>query len=176
MTRWTRKICTMSALAALLIVLGGCAGREPDIVTVESGVPCYAHETVTYHIHAHLDIYVHGDHVGIPAGIGIRDECIFALHTHDATGMIHVESAQKQTFLLGQFFALAGWANGGGDVAGQAVGPSDEIRAWVDGMPVVPATPDNIAARPIDPHDEIVIEIGPPWVDPPITYAFPPGE
>lgn len=176
MTRRTRKVCALFAVAAVVFVLGGCAGREPYIVTVQSGVPCYAHETVTYHIHAHLDVYVHGDHVGIPADIGIRDDCIFALHTHDATGVIHVESAQKQTFLLGQFFSLARWANGAGYVAGQELGPSDGIRAWVNGMPVVPATPDNIAALPIEPHDEIVIEIGPPWVDPPKSYPFPQGE
>jgi hypothetical protein len=45
----------------------------------------------------------------IPPQIGIiPDKCIYWLHTHDGTGIIHIESPIKRDFTLGQFFDI--WA------------------------------------------------------------------
>lgn len=61
------------------------------------------------HIHQHLDLYVDGRKVPVPAGIGIHPAVEFApLHTHDASGVIHVESPTVRTYTLGQFFAVWG--------------------------------------------------------------------
>lgn len=62
------------------------------------------------HVHARLSVQVHGNPVAIPANIGIdpsKDSMQMAgLHTHDATGTIHVEGMTGAT--LGQFFAVWG--------------------------------------------------------------------
>ena len=49
------------------------------------------------HIHQHMDIYVNGKRVTVPTGIGIYDgQFLTELHTHDATGLLHVESPKKR--------------------------------------------------------------------------------
>ena len=57
-------------------------------------LPALAHEGFVLHIHEHLDVYVAGRRVTVPAGIGIdvAGSFISPMHTHDETGVIHVES------------------------------------------------------------------------------------
>jgi hypothetical protein len=87
------------------------------------------HEFFAYHVHAHLDIFVRGRPVRVPAGIGIdisdpgvqrarlpdgsmafggirecAKRCISPLHTHDDTGILHTESQINHPNRLGQFF------------------------------------------------------------------------
>ena len=69
---------------------------------------CIEHATVAMHIHADLAIYVDGQKVPIPANTGISPECMKALHTHDDTGTIHIESPTLTEFTLGDFFAVWG--------------------------------------------------------------------
>src|SRR5258706_12099573 len=41
-------------------------------------------EALAFHIHAHLDVYVNGSHVPVPAQVGINDNTfITEMHTHD---------------------------------------------------------------------------------------------
>ena len=87
-------------------------------------------EQLRYHVHAHLDVFVNGKPVPVPAGIGINiadpgvhrgpdptgsgnsyggiqlceKPCISPLHTHDATGVLHTESATVTPNRLGQLF------------------------------------------------------------------------
>lgn len=42
----------------------------------------------------------------IPANIGINALCMNAIHTHDASGTLHIESPVKKDFTLGDFFAV----------------------------------------------------------------------
>jgi hypothetical protein len=69
------------------------------------GVNCLQNED--YHIHAHLAIIANGSMLAIPKNIGLSG-CAYELHTHDATGIIHIETAQEKVFTLGQFFAVWG--------------------------------------------------------------------
>jgi len=91
------------------------------------------------HIHPHLDVSVDGTPVTVPAQIGIdpslwKDHSLdqystpglAALHTHDASGTIHVESTAYRNYTLGQFLSI--W--GGLDTNGKTV------KATVDGKPV----------------------------------------
>ena len=86
-------------------------------------------EELQYHVHAHLDVYIDGARVTVPAGLGIditnpgvhtftsggqtsyggivppcSQPCISPLHTHDTTGIIHTESATRKDNTLGQLF------------------------------------------------------------------------
>jgi len=66
----------------------------------------------TYHVHAHLSLFLNGDqlivpdHVGIPSPGGM--ECAYSIHTHDASGEIHIESPTPGTFTLGNLFHIWG--------------------------------------------------------------------
>jgi hypothetical protein len=49
---------------------------------------------------------VNGRRQEIPANTGVTLGCMSALHTHDSTGKIHVESPERRDFTLGDFFAV----------------------------------------------------------------------
>ncbi len=67
----------------------------------------------TFHVHSHLSIFLNGDqlivpdHVGIPTPPG-GTECTYAVHTHDGSGVIHIEAPAAGSFTLGNFFHIWG--------------------------------------------------------------------
>ena len=82
------------------------------------------------HIHSHLNVTADGTPVIVPKNIGIdaalyRDHSLdrygmqgmAPLHTHDASGTIHVESNANRNYTLGEFVNI--W--GGLDLNGKAV-------------------------------------------------------
>lgn len=71
-------------------------------------ISCDAQEQLNYHIHAHLSLYIDGQAVAIPQNIGIASDgsCIYWLHSHDSTGIIHVESPTTRTYTLGNFLTI----------------------------------------------------------------------
>jgi hypothetical protein len=72
-------------------------------------IPCGGTEMLTVHYHANLQIYVDGRAQPIPAGIGIiPNTCFYYLHTHQATGMMHIESPNNRPYTLGEFFDIWG--------------------------------------------------------------------
>ncbi len=73
---------------------------------VVNNIACQANEQVAYHVHAHLSLYINGQQVQIPQGVGIASDqsCYYWLHTHDTTGVIHIEAPSQQVFTLGTFF------------------------------------------------------------------------
>jgi hypothetical protein len=126
-------------------------------------------EGTVVHIHQHLDVYVDGKHVTVPALIGIGPGGSFfsPLHTHDPTGIMHVESPTQSEFTLGQFFAVWGVplsANGIGNRKGH-------VRVWVNGKPLS-ADPTRVV---LTPHQEIVVALGTAPKKVPATYSFPQG-
>jgi hypothetical protein len=72
------------------------------------GIQCNPMEHVAFHIHAHLDIIINGKSFTVPSQIGIKfdERCLYWLHTHDETGIIHVEAPEKRDFTVGQFFDI----------------------------------------------------------------------
>lgn len=72
-----------------------------------SGITCDKTEHLIYHNHTKLVIQNQNQTVTIPPSIGIiPNECIFWLHTHDDSGIIHVESPSETSFSLGQFLQV----------------------------------------------------------------------
>lgn len=64
-----------------------------------------AHTNANLHIHPELEIIVDGVQENISANLGIVRSCMAEIHTHDASGVIHVESVSSgKTFTLSQFF------------------------------------------------------------------------
>lgn len=72
----------------------------------ELALTCTTDMATQFHIHPHLEIIILGQKQEIPADIGITNSCMNALHTHDNTGEIHVESPEKRDFTLADFFAV----------------------------------------------------------------------
>ncbi len=76
--------------------------------TIATDVPCLIpNMPLNQHIHPHLAITIDGAAKIIPANIGLAS-CERALHTHDDTGIIHVEAQDKREYTLGDFFSVWG--------------------------------------------------------------------
>jgi hypothetical protein len=105
------------------------APADPLRLTFAAGLQPERKETLIHHVHSHLDVFVNGAPVIVPAGIGINIHdpavkrfkapdgstayggiqlcdrpCISPLHTHDDSGILHTESASAVPNRLGQFF------------------------------------------------------------------------
>jgi hypothetical protein len=133
-------------------------------------------EADAYHIHQHLDLYVNGRHLTVPAliGINLKQRYLDPLHTHDPSGIIHIESPTTTDYTLGQFFAVWGLRLNRTCVGGLRVGGDKTLCAWVNGTRVH-GDPARIVLKA---HQEIVLAYGtaqqmPPKV--PSSYPFPAG-
>ena len=138
------------------------------------GITCLTAEQTVLHIHSHLALFVNGRQLQIPAFIGIEpvlpQGCLYWLHTHDATGIIHIESPQLNApgggpFTLGMFFDIWGQPLTSTDVAGKR----GQVTAFVNGLQWH-GDPRQI---PLGAHQQITLEVG--KVVPPPNYTFPPG-
>jgi hypothetical protein len=128
------------------------------------------HQGLVMHIHAHLDIFVNGKHVELPALVGINAAAgyLTELHTHDATGVIHIEAQQARNFTFGQF--IAEW---GVFLNSRCLGAyCDNLKWYVDGK----RQTGNPADLEFKAHQEIVITVGKPPKKIPSSYKFPAGE
>jgi hypothetical protein len=177
-----------SAVLALVLLAAGCdsAGPSFDSSTTlapaaarsADGIKCESSEQLLFHIHAHLAIFVDGEPKLLAAGIGIGPPLQFAggfvvggscfswLHTHDQTGVIHIESPVQRTFTLGNFFDV--W---GQPLSATAVGPAQgAVTAYANGQP----WSGDPAAMPLDAHAVLQLDVGAPSPSPQ-PYTFPPG-
>jgi hypothetical protein len=143
-----------------------------------SGLPSLGAEGTRLHIHQHVDIYVKGRRVTVPAGIGIGIQGLqlffSPIHTHDATGVVHVESPVVKTFSLGQFFAVWGVRFTPNCLGGYCATAADKLRVYSDGK-LVTGDP---RALPLQSHEEIVVAYGTKAELPkpiPSSYRFPAG-
>jgi len=138
------------------------------------GLPALGREGTALHIHAHLDVFVHGRRVAVPAGIGIGPDFISPLHTHDASGVVHVESPEVRTFTLGEVFGVWGVRLTRGCLGGYCASGADRLRVYIGGREL---TGDPRLLH-LAPHAEIVVVFGTPRQVPrplPSRYAFPSG-
>src|SRR5207244_1694309 len=98
------------------------------------GLPSLApQESLAFHIHQHLDIFVHGKQETVPALVGITAAGEFAvLHTHDTSGVMHVESPVQRTFTLGDFFNVWGLYFTQSCVGTYCAGSGSVLRVYVN--------------------------------------------
>lgn len=141
------------------------------------GISCGGMEYATLHIHPHLALFINGKQVQVPQGIGFGlasaenpQGCLYWIHTHDASGIIHIEAPQIEApaggpFTLGMLFDIWGQPLTDNGVAG-AKGP---VTAYVNGAPYT----GDLRAIPLMSHQQITLEVGTPVVPPP-NYTFPP--
>ncbi|MCU1665239.1 MAG: hypothetical protein JWR58_5304 [Pseudonocardia sp.] len=148
---------------------------------VVDGISSSDAEQLAVHIHAHLQVYVDGQQRAIPYGIGVVAPLqlrqtvdgpfvvggarFYGLHTHDASGVIHIESPVERHYTIGEFFDL--W---GQPLDPEQVGPArGRVTALVDGT-VVGGNPRDIS---LGAHDVIQLDVG--AIVPFRTYTFAAG-
>jgi hypothetical protein len=205
---------TVVAVAAVLVlVASGCGNNAPSVsampaasrpsegaapwlrpentleLIAKAGLTPQVKEFLEYHVHAHLDVFVNGDPVVVPAGIGIditdpgvqtgpgpsyggiaqcEHPCISPLHTHDTTGVLHTESQIDHPNTLGEFFIEWGVTLNDRCVGGYCKTDAT-IQVFVNGT----SYDGNPADISLDDQKEIAIVIGTPPAE--IPSGFPNG-
>lgn len=102
------------------------------------GLPALREEGQALHTHQHLDVVIEGKTVLVPASIGIDwlNRFISPVHTHDETGIIHIESPTVGTFTLGQFFDIWGVRLDATCIGAYCAGRDKLLRVYTNGTPV----------------------------------------
>ncbi|MGZ3498295.1 MAG: hypothetical protein ACXWNK_09610 [Vulcanimicrobiaceae bacterium] len=156
-----------------------------------AGIPCltkmFDGSSATYHVHAFLGILVNGKELALPDGIGMKNpgadvngyvnsaSCFYYIHTHDASGMLHIESPSTalksaSLYTLGNAFSIWGIS-----VTARNVGPyTGTVRTYVATVPLKQLIASNYTVFSGDPHtiklyshEAIWLEVGPTFVTPP---------
>jgi hypothetical protein len=137
-------------------------------------------EGAAEHFHAHLDVFVDGKAITVPADIGFEFSAagkptgISALHTHDESGIIHVEApVVGATYTVGQLLTEWGVLDGTGPTTGNAAHSAPASwSATVNGK----KRPGSISSIILKAHEQIVLYHGAAPSPMPSTFTFPGGE
>jgi hypothetical protein len=135
------------------------APADASAAVAAAGLPMLGVEGSALHIHAHLDVMVNGDPIQVPADIGVDDarQKISPLHSHDTTGVIHIESPNKtDTFTLGEFFAEWQVSLAADHIGGLTTDDTHHLTVYVNGT----QRSGNPASIVLAAHEEIAIVYG----------------
>lgn len=163
---------------------------------VDGKVPCLPSMGNGYHVHVFLGIVYHGQLMAVPDTIGMVNpgpessgftttaNCFYEIHTHDASGIVHLEVAQPHP-LTSVVFKLKNVLDVWGIPHGEkSFGPfKGKIHVYV-GMPpalgqttvsaYAPFTGKQWTSMGLHSHEVIWIEIGKPYYNaaqlPPVTF------
>lgn len=157
MARFRLALLIVFAAAGLTAAAAGSALTLPGLMTGKAatwgpnngpslkprlkaiGLPALPKEALNFHIHQRMALLVNGKFVYIPADIGIdaNGKFIAELHTHDSSGIIHVESPARHKFTLGQFFDVWGLRFSSRCLGGYCAKGDKQVRVWTDGRPLL---------------------------------------
>jgi len=141
------------------------------------GVNCRQALDNQFHHHVHLSMFVNGEQIALPRGTGMKNpnhnnfiyhaDCFYFLHTHDETGIIHIEPPDGTTFGLKQYFDIWGEPLSTNGFAGYA----GAVAVYIDGTLQPGMDPTTVT---FSPFEEITLVIGTPpnWIP---EYLFPAG-
>lgn len=153
------------------------SGQQSAAYVAAAGLP-YAEEMLSIHYHAHLDVIVDGKPIPVPAYLGFVATGnnvlgLAPLHTHDASGVIHIENDVPATFVLGQVFTEWGVRFTQTCLGGYCMGGGKELAVFVGGKRQT-GDPARIV---LTKHEEIAVVYGTPdeLTHVPSSYTFPNG-
>jgi hypothetical protein len=155
----------------LAIVIGACGqGAAAPTPTHPANVPCGPSEVLIRHEHAHLTILIRGQIKSVPAFIGITAGQICWLHTHDTSGIIHIEAGDSRNFTLGDFFGVWRQPLSQTAIGGDTAGSGESVQVTVNQQPYT-GSPATIV---LSNRQDIVLQLGPPFMalQP---FVWPPG-
>ena len=126
------------------------------------------------HFHPYLDIEVDGRNVPVAADIGVdaATGTMSELHTHDGSGIIHIESASKdRTYRLGQLFTDWGLRLDRTHLGVFTTDSARSLAVYVDGARFT-GDPADIE---LTPHRQVALQYGTPaqQAPPPSTASRP---
>ena len=132
-------------------------------------VSCLSTEQSGTHIHAHVSISINGTSTPIPADVGIVPDgsCLYWLHTHDTTGVIHIEAPSGSSATFGNFLDI--W-----EQKFQTLGYPSQLstatgwQVYVDGKPYT----GDFHAIPLHSHTLITLAFNSPDVKPDTSYPW----
>lgn len=142
---------------------------NPAYPVVDNNVACQAGENLAYHIHADLVMYINGQPVQLPANVGIASDqsCLYWLHTHDTSGIIHIESPAGRNYSLGNF--LDEWSQVFSNLGYPSqLDLTSGWTVWVNGKTYT----GNFHNIPLQAHEIITLAYNSPGVKPTTTYNW----
>jgi len=182
LARRSRRITFFSFFGVGIVIIAAIVGvviynqNQPQTETIVNAsyppvdsIYCDSLEQLAYHIHAHLSIYINGTLSPIPQNMGIASDgsCYYWLHTHDTTGVIHIESPTQKDYTLGNFFDE--WSTNFSSLGYPSqLALTAGWQIWVDGKPYT----GDFHNIPLTAHKLITMAYNSPGVKPDTTYAW----
>jgi hypothetical protein len=126
-----------------------------------------------FHIHSLLHVYVNGKPVTVPANIGLKPPSgpFSPIHTHDTSGIVHMEADEEYPFTIGQFLAVWGVRFSNDQIGPYKSKGNEKLSVYVNGEKV-----SNAVNYVMKEHDNIVVGYGKPGSFPTKPPAnFPAG-
>ena len=151
------SIITVLALSTLLVLVSQELGAKfdssksdsKDFIALESTADtpdplskeCVDHSGLGRHDHSMLAIYINGEQREIPTNLGINTEIcnqeggnMHTVHTHDASGRLHIETAADVDMPLGVFFDIWGVHFNETGIFDYRVSNTHELIMTIDGV------------------------------------------
>jgi len=123
---------------------------------------------VVFHVHAHLAIINNGHWLQLPQNIGLLQQCDYEMHTHDHTGIIHIEAPTVKDYTLGNFFDIWGQPLTNTNVAGL----TGDVVAYINDNGEARRYMGDLRAIKLTSHRDVTLQIGTPAVSTLATYSW----
>ena len=133
MTWWIVGVMVFTGLLLAGLIYFNSRSSVSNKTTRQLALACTTEMATQFHIHPNLEIDINGQKQEIPANIGISGVCMNAIHTHDNSGLIHVESPEKRDFTLEDFFFIWGKTFTKDQILDSKVDSTHVVRETVNG-------------------------------------------
>jgi hypothetical protein len=125
-----------AVLPGQAVTLPAPTGTSVATAVQSAGLQVLGQEMLQYHIHAHLQVVNDGAAITVPANIGIEPGVgLSPLHTHDDSGVIHIESEKQADFTLGQVFKEWNVTLSSSCVSTLCADATHDLKVYVNGQP-----------------------------------------
>jgi hypothetical protein len=119
-----------------LIASGNGAARQAPGSAASTNIQCSRVESLATHYHVAVLIHENGGTDVLPAYTGINAFCLYWIHVHDDSGIVHVEAPaayRDHVFVLADVFAVAKQRFDANHL-GSAAFPGQTISVYVNGV------------------------------------------
>jgi len=108
MERGTQILLALSLGMALILIAVNIGDSSGTVVKDDRilDVCLQEHSSDLMHYHATLSIVVRGEERVVPSETGVIPGCMRGIHTHDDTGLLHIETPEPMEARLEHFFEI----------------------------------------------------------------------